>query len=893
LTEAQAIARAARVQPKIENQITLFLEKGENFKGHGLYTFTLNQTDGIFMDFCGKSVDALIVNEAAISKEDIAKFWIKGALNLPAQHLKVGPNIVRISFSNQYYHDGNGIHSFIDTDGKQYMYCQSEPFWANKIYPVFDQPDLKSYMTFAIQAPSDWVVVSNNSPIKSTPLNLYLAENSIKSSFENDFLNHASTNLVFSGDYTMHVFRRTDLISTYLHTFVAGPFKSIAYAQEFGGSVPMTIYCRESLFKWAEEQKADIFAFCQAGIVFFEKFFRTKFPFEKYDFIFCPEFTVGAMEYPGAVTFNDRYIFREKPTKNQISQRGMVILHELAHFWFGDLVTMKWWNDLWLNESFADYMCYLALANIPKESIPVPFVDGWSMFQTRKTWGYTDDSDITTHPIAGKVDSTDKADSIFDGITYSKGAAVLKQLYFLIGHDAFSEALGNYFDKFKWANATLSDLLAEIKKVVKVDPVGPYNIDQFNKDWIGTSGTTQLLTEWDPTKQGDSTLVIKQTPVRPEPEHNTLRYHRIEIAFFKEDGSIVALPQPVIVKNEEKTEIPFKNEGYKAVLLNHNDWAFAKLELDAPSLAFFKENLAKIPDTQPVAQLLIIKAFADQVRDAKLKGTDFTDILLKDYVAKTKNSLIFESVVNEINTALTVYTHSSHLVAYSDKVFDKLAELAKNPADEDIAKILRTKLVQFARSARTVKVLKDILEEANPELKNLKLTLEEQWTVLFKLYWFQEFSDKQRAILRAYLNAADPSDSKRLAEKTLDAFTADDATAQKLWDELANKDRKLSYIEMKAVFAGLNSSARSAESRSKFFEPFFVKALELIKTDQKVNARTFLEDGFPISDEFDKLIERTKTVLTPLTADNEYFQIILRKKIELLERRKKASEFSK
>lgn len=884
LTQKAAIERAKRVEPQINNELYLKLEKGENFSGVGIYTFNLRATDGVFLDYCGKSVDGININNIEIPKAQIPSLFQKGAINLPAEHLKVGTNIARITFSNVYYHDGNGIHSFIDTDGKQYTYCQSEPFWTNKIYPVFDQPDLKGYMTFLIQAPSDWEIVSNTEHEKKIAANLYLAENRIKSSFENDILNVAHNTFQFTADYTIHKFKKTKLISTYLYNFVAGPFKSIQYKNEDGPCVPMSIYCRESLFQFAEQQKRDIFAFCKFGIDYYTKFFRTPFPFEKYDFIFCPEFTVGAMEYPGAVTFADRLLFRETPTKNQVTTRGMVILHELAHFWFGDLVTMKWWNDLWLNESFADFMCYLSMSVI-NPTLPFPTVDGWAMFQLRKSWGYNDDSDITTHPIAGIVDSTDKADSIFDGITYSKGASVLKQLYFLIGDDKFSEVLGNYFKKYGWSNATLHDLLEEVKNVAKGEPGSPLDMDKFNKDWIETAGHTQLLAEWNPEVQGEQTLVIKQSPVLKD--HATLRYHKIKVAFVKEDATIGEV-KDVIILDKDRTEVKFTNADYKAIILNYQDWGFVKVELDNASRDFFLKKLVKVHESEAVAKLLVIRSLTDMVRDAKIKGTEYAESMLGYIEFTTSNSLMFEAVADNINQALTVWSPGKATGEISDKVFDKLVEIARKEEKPDILKLLKAKIILFARSYRSAKLLKDLFEQADEGLKKLELTFEDQWTILFKLHWFKEFSEKQKCILQTYLSQADKTDTKKYWEQTLNGFRANDEEAQKLWDELSNKDRKLSYIEMQSIFRGLNSGYRNAESRAKFHDSFFTNLLSLIKSDQKINANTYLEGGFPQLEDFDYAIKKTGEVLANLTAENEYFQIALKKKINLLERRKAA-----
>ena len=225
----------------------------------------------------------------------------------------------------------------------------------------------------------------------------------------------------------------------------------------------MSFYCRESLLQYSKEQALEVFDITKESLKFYESYFNYPYPFLKYDSVFCPEYKFGAMENPGAVTFNDLYIWREKVTQDRNTYRAVTITHEAAHHWFGDLVTMKWWNDLWLNESFADYISYFCLYKIKDTVTTTKFSDVWLTFFNEKGWGYDTDQQKTTHPIAGEVLDTDEAESIFDGITYSKGAATLKQLMCLIGVENFGKAMSAYFKEFEWSNATLNDFIAKLQ----------------------------------------------------------------------------------------------------------------------------------------------------------------------------------------------------------------------------------------------------------------------------------------------------------------------------------------------------------------------------------------------------------------------------------------------
>ena len=885
LTQKMAEERAKKVEFGTTNEVFIKLEKGEGYSGIGKYTFRLKETDGVFLDYSGKNVDHLNVNGVEIPSKDIKGFRKDCALYLPQEHLKKDSyNVVRIYFSNTYARDGNGLHSFVDVDKKQYLYCQTEPFYANKIYPVFDQPDIKGTMIFIIQAPKDWQVVSNSFLDKVLTVPEFLDSDRPKDGFEEQVVYLHGCVMEESADDTLiSKFKPTPVLSSYLYTFCAGPFETIPSEKR---KVPMTIYCRSTLKEFVVKQKESIFIFVDKGIEFYEGFFQTKFPFEKFDFIFCPEFTVGAMEFPGAVTFNDNLIFREVPNTWQITRRGKTILHELAHFWFGDLVTMKWWNDLWLNESFADFTCYLALDYMNRTVKDIPTSDAFTSFQARKWNGYLEDSDLTTHPIAAIVDSTDKAEAIFDGITYSKGAAVLMQLYYLVTPAVFSEFLKNYFNKFAFKNATLADFLGEIKKVIKEKPEGPFDLDNFNKTWIELAGHNQLSVTWDPAQKGKSKLVVTQTPVLSD--FKTLHYHKLCIGLFKANEKVEIL-EKLLVNNTDKTEFEFDNKGYEAVLVNYNDFAFARLEFDKKSTEFFYTFLQNQKDGEFLSRLQIFRGLHDSVRDGKTKGLDFATKLLDKTLYNTAlSTLLFESVGDLVHSSLNTFTPTKLAVETNDKVQLELVKFLKENKAPEFVNSIKKKLFDFGFSYKGVKLLKDIMEGNSNDTKHINFGMNEQWTVLFRMYGLSEFSDLQRQILREYLETEDQSDSKKYWLKSIDALTADDAKAKDLWAQLATVPKNLSFTEMDAILLGLNSCYRPVEKRNQFFDFYFGELVRLIKNDQKKNVVSFFNGGFPLTENFDELIKQLNKVLSSLTPEHEFFQILIKKKICLLERRAKA-----
>lgn len=339
--------------PNITYTLFLKLKKGATYDGQVIVNFHLSKVSpNLFFDFSGTTISSIIINEKKLSTQDsYESLRDRRFLQLPESNLLIGKNQVEITFSNLYSNDGLGLHSFTDTDGKQYIYSQCETYAANKIFPCFDQPDLKATLTLTMAVPKDWITIANE-PISNQ--------------------NSQCPNLASfmtaqeEPDYHITSFLTTPKISTYLYVFCAGPFQEIKCTNLYR-SIPMSCYCRESLLTYLKDQADEIFEVTREVLRFYESFFSYPYPFSKYDSVFCPEFKFGAMENPGAVTFNDRIIWREKVTVDRNMLRVLVIAHEASHHWFGDLVTMKWWNDLWLNESFADFIAHFCLFKIQEK----------------------------------------------------------------------------------------------------------------------------------------------------------------------------------------------------------------------------------------------------------------------------------------------------------------------------------------------------------------------------------------------------------------------------------------------------------------------------------------------------------------------------------------------
>ena len=881
LLQSQAEARRKSMQPGIVYNTFLNLNKGKSYNGLGNIQFTLTGLDDVFLDYSGKSVEKLIVNGTDLTSR-IEELWKEQKINLPQESLKIGENTLTIQYSNEYYTDGSGVHTYTDMEGNQYLYVQSEPYWTNRVYPIFDQPDLKGYKNYTIFAPSDWVIVSNENTNRKMTVAEYTAATD-NNDFDKMVLEMQENDLKEGAEKIVHDFNKTKLISTYLFAFVAGPYQSVSYDGFDGESVPMTIYARKSLFQYANRDKVEIFLYIKRGITFYEEFFQTKYPFEKYDFVFCPEYTVGAMEYPGVITYTERLIFKDTPTLAQVTVRGMVSAHELAHMWFGNLVTMKWWNDLWLNESFADFVCYVNMAGIHPD-LPFKTSDAWTKFFLRKSWGYNTDMAVTTHPIAGEVLSTDAAETIFDGITYSKGASVLKQLLLLVGREQFSKNVGRYFNKYKWSNASLEDFLAEM--AVREEPIDDeaYDIKKFNEDWINTSCCNELQAEWDPSKQGKSVLRIRQTPVLPQ--HPTLRYHVIKIGFFDENGK-VAHVQKAIVRKQEWTEIEFKNKNYKAVLLNYEDWDFVKVTLEEHSSKFFLENMNKLEN--PLDRAMVVKMIFNLVKDAKMKSSDFIRQLGDDFLENSMvNSEYLSLICDHFNSALHSYTPSTHIDAEADYLVERFTALLPKAQDKEIKKILKTALLNSTITDEAIDKLKLVLEDNNPQLADLDLTIDEKWRVVVKINYSGRYNATQKKIFTDAFAHADTSESKKHPLLIIGGLTNDKQKMVELWKEYTNPKREMSYTELGQSIAGFAHSKKPIALRKEYINRFFVDCLEIMRNDSSQVAKQFFGHGFPETDNLQFLIDALDNMLAGLNEDQRLFRTMIMSKQDELRKKMKA-----
>lgn len=582
-----------------------------------------------FLDFIGLSVESVELNGTFLDLNSVAD----GArILLP--HLAL-ENVVTVKATAAYSRSGEGMHRFVDpADSKVYTYTQYEPADARRVFANFEQPDLKAPFTFHVTAPANWEVASNQSVTDYS-----------------DVAVDANGNVV-SGCWD---FAPTLPISTYITTILAGPYFRVSdqFSMRFSPEsahagtelkIPLTAYCRASLS--ANFDTDPIFAVTKAGLKYFNELFDYPYPFGKYDQAFVPEYNLGAMENPGLVTFTESYIHTSRATDTQYQQRANTILHEMAHMWFGDLVTMSWWDDLWLKESFADFMGHLAVAEATDWG-----EKSWTLFASRrKSWAYVQDQLPTTHPIVADIPNLEAAKQNFDGITYAKGASVLKQLVAYVGKDAFIAGAREYFTAHEYSNTTLADLLLPLSKATGRD------LSSWAKAWLQTAGISTLTTSMTFTDGLIADFFITQDAVDPITGLLALRPHRLAVGLFNKNdaGQLVRTHAVTIDVAGAETAVP-ELTGFPSpalVLVNDQDLSYAKVRLDTVSLATALSSVGSVAD--PLARSLIWSSLWNAVRDAVMAAPLYVKAVCH-HAAGEQDIALLQTLADNATFALANY----------------------------------------------------------------------------------------------------------------------------------------------------------------------------------------------------------------------------------------------
>ncbi|KHF42380.1 aminopeptidase N [Saccharomonospora viridis] len=666
----------------------------------------------------------------------------------------------------RYMNTGEGLHRFVDpVDGGVYLYSQFETADAKRMFACFDQPDLKASYRLTVTAPKDWKVVSN-SPVASredTP------EGAVRT-----------------------VFEPTERISTYLVALVAGPYAEWrdTYTDEHK-TIPLGIYCRASLAEHMDAER--LFTETKQGLGFFHEKFGVPYPFAKYDQLFVPEFNAGAMENVGAVTFLEDYVFRSRVTRYAYERRAETLLHEMAHMWFGNLVTMRWWDDLWLNESFATFAGVLAQAEATE------YTGAWTSFANiEKSWAYRQDQLPSTHPIAADMVDLHAVEVNFDGITYAKGASVLKQLVAYVGLDNFLAGLKVYFDKHAWDNATLADLLAALEKASGRD------LSWWSAQWLETTGLNTLRPRFELDDEGRyRSFVIEQEGAKPGA--GELRTHRVAVGVYDDDGTgaLVRTHRVELDVDGARTDVP-DLVGAKAgslVLVNDDDLTYCAMRLDNRSMTTLIDRIADI--TEPLPRTLCWSAAWEMTRDAELKARDFVTLVQRGIHAETEVGVVQRLLV-QARTALDSYADPDWAAehgwpSYTARLLE-LARSAEPGSDHQLAFV--NALTNSVLDEAMLDVLRGWLDGSAP-LEGLTVDTDLRWRLLHALVAHGRASDAE---IDAELERDDTATGRRHAERARALRPTPESKAA-AWERAVYDDESANAVN-EAIIAGFSHPAQ-------------------------------------------------------------------------------------
>ena len=693
LTRDQAIERAAQVT--IDNyRIDLDLTDGDGKAGERTFrsvtTVTFDALAGAdtVIDIAAGTVRSATLNgrELDVSGYDESTGI---ALSGLAEH-----NVVVVDADCRYSNTGEGLHRFVDpVDGEVYLYSQFETADAKRMFACFDQPDLKATVDVKVTSPQHWQVVSNGATV--------------------------------SADGGVHTFATTPRMSTYLVALIAGPYArwDDVYRDE-NGEIALGIFCRATLAEFMDAER--LFTQTKQGFGFYHKNFGVPYAFGKYDQLFVPEFNAGAMENAGAVTFLEDYVFRSKVTRASYERRAETVLHEMAHMWFGDLVTMRWWDDLWLNESFATF------ASVLCQSEATEFTEAWTTFaNSEKSWAYRQDQLPSTHPVAADIPDLAAVEVNFDGITYAKGASVLKQLVAYVGLEHFLSGLRDYFRAHAFDNATFDDLLTALEKASGRD------LSDWGRQWLKTTGLNTLRADFDVDADGSFTrFAVTQSGAAPGAGET--RVHRLAIGVYDDDGSgkLVRVHREELDISGASTEVPALvgvSHG-KLVLVNDDDLTYCSLRLDPESLQTALDRIADI--AEPLPRTLVWSAAWEMTRDAELRARDFVSLVAGGIQAETEVG-VAQRLLLQAQTALGSYANpewaqSEGWPAFADRLLE-LARAAAAGSDHQLAFV--NALCTSVLSTRHVVVLADLLDHDPAELglAGLSIDTDLRWRIVTAL----------------------------------------------------------------------------------------------------------------------------------------------------------------
>ena len=773
LTREEAQLRAEVISDP-HYRISLDLTRGERvFTSVTEIDFTAVEGGSSFIDLVADAVKEVTLNGVALDP------GIYADSRMPLEGL-AAQNTLRVVADCLYTRTGVGLHRFTDPqDGQSYVYSHFEVPDSRRVYAVFEQPDLKADFTFTVTTPAGWKCFSNS----PTPEPEYPA-------------GATATNPTETGAALVYRFTPTEKISSYITAIVAGPYvgRTGELTSIDGRTIPLGVYCRASMEEHLDAE--EIMDITRAGFKFYEEAFGFPYPFRKYDQIFVPEYNAGAMENAACVTFRDEYVFRSRPLEARVERRTVTILHELAHMWFGDLVTMKWWNDLWLNESFAEYISTLAVSEVTR------WKEVWTTFSAaEKAWAYRQDQLPSTHPIVAEIRDIEDVLVNFDGITYAKGACALSLLVSYVGWDNFRRAISQYFQSHQWSNAVLADLIHELQVAASLD------LSEWSRVWLQEAGMTWLRPELGVGEDGlIQSLRICQSVFTPGA---SLRPMRMAVRGY----SLTEVEGRTVFVGGHSEEFTLEGEGHDVsgfvgqprpdvLLVNDRDLAYGKLRLDPASLQVACDNIEKFTDSLPRAQVMAV--LWDMVRDGEVAASRYVEVALRA-LAVESNSTVVQVMLNALHTCVESYVHPSKREALDKMVGDRLLLLARTAESGSDAQLQLVRSVgRRAVTAQQLQAVQALLDGEAP-LEGLVMDTELKWNLLTSLCAAGHLGqDRVDAMLQE-------DDTVNGRERALQAgYARPDAAVKAQAFQRAYADRELTNDQLISVISGFNRAREAA-----------------------------------------------------------------------------------
>lgn len=757
LTADYAQHRSDRLS-EVEYELELDLDRGPRaFTGVAVIRFRLRDADApISVDFADGSLDGVNING-----EDLDADYNGIFLTLPARALKAGVNVVRIDYGHPYSRSGQGLHRFVDPeDSRVYLHTHFEPYDANRLFPCFDQPDLKAFYTLRVTAPAAWQVISATAP----------------------------ESIEEAGRQRRWSFPRVGPISTYIFPLHAGEYR--VWESEADG-IPLRLFARQTLAEHVVPE--DWFRLTRQGFAFFQAWFDMPYPYGKYDQLIVPEFNIGGMENVAAVTYSERFVRRGSYTRDDMERLANVLLHEMSHMWFGDLVTPAWWDGLWLKEAFATYMAFLA------QSEATQFDDAWHMFYTEsKQRAYEADQRVTTHPIEVPVDDTHNAFANFDRITYQKGASVLTQLSHYVGRRAFRDGAREYLRRHAGGATRLRDFIQALETSAGRD------LAHWVREWLERAGLNTVEAGIECVDGVIDKLYLRQTA---PPDHRVLRGHRLQLGLYRlvgdDDGAFESTIIPVTVRGE-RTEVTAARGGSCPTLVypNHDDWAFIKVSLDDATVAALRRSLPAVPD--PFLRSMFLQSFWDMTRDARLDLFDYVDMALE--FASGEPS---DRILRQLSASMTeAMGYLWKLPVDSDPGRETAArrieafvrgQIDRSPPGSDRQMLWIDTFLGVAHSGQGVQRIRRLLGEPGGEA-GPRLDQDRRWNAIVSLHALG--ADDADALRRRELEVDASDNARRMSMAAQAAWPCDDSKRSWL-DRVRDPAADLSLARRRVVMANI------------------------------------------------------------------------------------------